>query len=367
MRFLITLILCFSLLCATTVEEKKDELGAVNRELSRQQKLLQQTKAREKATLRNLYIINRNVARTKNELRYNQTKLTVHTQQLNQTQAELQKTANDYSFHQKRFGERLKEMYKTQNLGYLSMFFTNKSFSELVDNSYYYKKIIDTDVENITRLNAARQSMTVKQYVLQQQKKEIEKSHQLIQKQKTLLESRAKQQQTVYASIRAQRKEYERRVNELLKNSNEIETMIKRLSASKPVVSRGSGIFIWPVKGIITSYFGYRRHPIFKVVKYHTGIDIGVASGKPIKAADSGIVIFSGWFGGYGNATIIEHGKGLQTVYGHQLRRYVVKGDKVEKGQVIGLVGSTGYSTGPHLHFEVRRNGVVQNPMQYLP
>ena len=367
MRFFIIIMLCLSLLCATTVEEKQDELGVINRELTRQKQLLRQTRVREKATLRNLYIINRNVARAKNELRYNQYQLSAHTQQLHQTQEELQKTASAYTFQQKRFGERLREMYKTQNLGYLAMFFANKSFSELVDNSYYYKKIIDTDVENIDKLTTAKRSITIKQYALEQRKKQIEESHQVIQQQKVLLESRAQQQQTVYASIRAQRQEYERRVGELLKNSGEIESMIKRLVAETPVISRGTGVFIWPIRGIITSYFGYRRHPIFHIVKYHTGLDIGAAAGTPIKAADSGVVIFSGWWGGYGNATIIDHGKGLQTVYGHQLRRYVVKGDKVEKYQVIGLVGSTGYSTGPHLHFEVRNNGVVQNPLQYLP
>lgn len=354
-------------MCAATVEEKQDELNAINSELARQQQLLRQTKLREKASLRNLYVLNRNVARAKSELRYNQYRLNIHNQALNQNQADLQKTIQEYQQRQKLFTKRLREMYKTENLGYLGMFFVNRSFSEMVDNSYYYKKIIDTDIENINRLTSAKREISQKEYSLKQRKRQIENTHRGIAQQKSLLETRARQQQTVYASIRAQRQEYERRVNGLLRNSNEIETMIKKLLTDTPSVSRGTGTFIWPVRGVISSYFGYRRHPIFRVVKFHTGIDIAINSGTAIKAADSGVVIFSGWWGGYGNAVIINHGRGLQTVYAHQLRRYVAKGDKVDKYQVIGLVGSTGYSTGPHLHFEVRRNGETQNPMRYLP
>lgn len=367
MRFLIIFLFCGSLLFATTIEEKQDELNAVNQELARQQQLLRQTRVREKASLRNLYILNRNVARAKSELKYNQHRLIIHDQALNQTQAELQRTIEAYQTQQKVFARRLREMYKTQNIGYLSMFFANTSFSEMVDNSYYYKRIINTDINNINRLTSTQREIELKKTSLKQRKRQIERTHQEIAQQKRLLETRARRQQTVYANIRAQRQEYERRVNELLRNSNEIESMIKKLLTAAPGISRGTGTYIWPIRGVITSYYGYRRHPIFRVVKFHTGIDIGSRSGTPIKAADSGVVLFSGWWGGYGNVVIINHGQGLQTVYAHQLRRYVAKGDKVDKFQVIGLVGSTGYSTGPHLHFEVRKNGETQNPMRYLP
>lgn len=367
MRLVIILTVVLSLIGATTVEEKQDQLNAINRELARQKQLLRQTREKEKASLRNLYVLNRNVARAKNELRYNQHRLTLHDQALNQTQSELQKTIEEYQARQKVFSRRLREMYKTQNMGYLGMFFANRSFSEMVDNSYYYKRIIDADIENINHLTSVKQEISSKELSLKQRKRQIEETHREIAQQKARLETKARQQQTVYVNIRAQRQDYERRVNELLRNSTEIEGMIKKMLAEAPSISRGTGTFIWPVRGVITSYFGNRRHPIFRVVKFHTGIDVAARSGTPIKAADSGVVIFSGWWGGYGNVVIINHGKGLQTVYAHQLRRYVSKGDKVDKHQVIGLVGSTGYSTGPHLHFEVRRNGETQNPMRYLP
>jgi murein DD-endopeptidase MepM/ murein hydrolase activator NlpD len=129
------------------------------------------------------------------------------------------------------------------------------------------------------------------------------------------------------------------------------------------LVAHGSGVFIWPLQGRITSPYGARRRRGSR----HTGVDIATTYGTPIWAADAGEVIFAGWWDGYGKAVVIDHGKGIATVYGHMSRLYPSVGATVAKGQTIGLEGSTGYSTGPHLHFEVRRNGKPVNPMPYLP
>lgn len=117
--------------------------------------------------------------------------------------------------------------------------------------------------------------------------------------------------------------------------------------------------------GLITSPFGYRTHPIFGTVIYHSGIDIGVVSGTAVPAADSGTVIYSGWAGGYGYFVMIDHGDGIVSCYGHNEELLVQEGDKVSKGDVISLSGSTGYSTGPHLHFEVRQDGEPIDPTSF--
>lgn len=128
----------------------------------------------------------------------------------------------------------------------------------------------------------------------------------------------------------------------------------------------GSGRFYRPVPGAISSHFGYRMHPIFHVRKMHTGVDMRGGMGVPIHAAESGTVVSAGWRGGYGKCIIISHGGGLSTLYAHLSTFRVSTGDVVKRGQVIGGMGSTGYSTGPHLHFEVRVGGSPVNPAGYL-
>jgi len=138
----------------------------------------------------------------------------------------------------------------------------------------------------------------------------------------------------------------------------------RRAPAAPP--PSGSGAFQRPSGGGVTSGFGYRVHPIFGTSRLHTGTDFGGAAGSPIYAADSGVVVSAGTRGGYGNATVIDHGGGVATLYAHQSRLGVAAGQHVSRGEVIGAVGSTGYSTGPHLHFEVRVNGTPVDPMGYL-
>jgi murein DD-endopeptidase MepM/ murein hydrolase activator NlpD len=121
-----------------------------------------------------------------------------------------------------------------------------------------------------------------------------------------------------------------------------------------------------PSDGRITSGYGWRTHPIFGTRRMHTGTDFGPGYGAPIYAAETGTVISANARGGYGNTIIIDHGQGLTTLYAHQSRFAVSSGARVTRGQVIGYVGSTGNSTGPHLHFEVRVNGAHRDPMNYL-
>ena len=156
---------------------------------------------------------------------------------------------------------------------------------------------------------------------------------------------------------------------DLIAESNNVRRLIQARSGSlqgEGTVVQGSGTFIWPCNGPITSPFGYRTHPIFGTTIYHAGMDIGVDYGTPIHAADGGTVILAGWCGGYGNAVIIDHGNGLQTLYGHNTPAAVSEGQAVSQEEATSYAGSTGYSTGPHCHFEVRENGEAVDPMGYL-
>ncbi|PUU92921.1 MAG: peptidase M23 [Halanaerobium sp.] len=131
--------------------------------------------------------------------------------------------------------------------------------------------------------------------------------------------------------------------------------------------SLGRGSLIWPVNGRITSNFGWRNHPIKKTRLFHNGLDIAVPSGTPVKAAAAGEVVHSGWMNGFGYTVIVDHGRGVETLYAHNSKVSVAKGSMVNKGQQVALSGNTGLSTGPHLHFGVLQNEKPLNPKNYLP
>jgi len=143
--------------------------------------------------------------------------------------------------------------------------------------------------------------------------------------------------------------------------------MIKRMQSGGDV-QLGTGVYTWPTPGykVITSPYGMRYHPILGIRKMHTGVDIGAPMGATIVAADGGKIIHAGWMGGYGQVLVVDHGNGMSTLYAHLSSFIAGNGASVTKGQPIGRVGTTGWSTGPHLHFEVRENGSPVDPMSYI-
>jgi murein DD-endopeptidase MepM/ murein hydrolase activator NlpD len=157
----------------------------------------------------------------------------------------------------------------------------------------------------------------------------------------------------------------------LQKASADLTALLAARAAAEPVgpprPTAGSGELVMPTTGVFSSPFGYRIDPLGRGRRFHAGQDIAAPLGTPIVAATAGTVAYAGWESGYGNYTCIDRGGGFATCYGHQVKILVTVGQTVAQGQEIGLVGSTGNSTGPHLHFEVRLNGVPVDPMPYLP
>ncbi len=182
---------------------------------------------------------------------------------------------------------------------------------------------------------------------------------------KAEVERKLAEQRSQLASVKHEVEHFESELNALEKEQARIEELIRREQEQGTPAPSG-GQFVRPVPGRITSPFGYRIHPILGTRRLHTGVDMGSGYGTPIKAAASGRVILAAYYGGYGNAIIIDHGGGVSTLYAHQSRLGVSKGARVDAGQTIGYVGSTGLSTGPHLHFEVRKNGRPVNPLDYI-
>jgi murein DD-endopeptidase MepM/ murein hydrolase activator NlpD len=298
--------------------------------------------------------------------------------QLKSTQAQYNKAQADLTAANAALAARAVSIYKAGGTDYFALVFEARALSDLVGQVDLLSKVMDQDrkmVEQIRALqakvleegNALQETKAQASAVEGQQQKDTDALDKVVKQQKAALnevsDARAAKR-AVAAKAEKDLVAWQAREKELLRQSQDIEAVLRGNSAGGSV--HGSGRLIWPVDGPITSPFGERENPIFHRMEMHTGIDIGAAEGTPIYAADSGTVVFAGWKGGYGKATIIGHGNGLATLYGHQSKLLVSEGQTVNKGQLIGRVGSTGWATGPHLHFEVRLNGTPVNPMKYL-
>ncbi len=177
--------------------------------------------------------------------------------------------------------------------------------------------------------------------------------------------------QAVLDGVRARVGEFEGRIASLQADSDSVTGLLQGAQAGRAPAATasaaGSGALRRPLPGAaLSSMFGPRVHPIFGTVRMHNGVDFRGDTGTPILAAGAGTVVYAGARGGYGNTVVIDHGSSLATLYAHQSAIYVSVGTTVAAGQVIGAVGSTGFSTGPHLHFEVRLGGTPVNPLGYL-
>lgn len=183
---------------------------------------------------------------------------------------------------------------------------------------------------------------------------------------RTAAKAEEDREQELLAEVQNRKEDFLRELALLQAESSAIGQMLRELQAGQRLAPRRKDTFKLPVNAPMSSRFGYRVHPIFGDTRLHTGLDFAAGAGTPIRAAGPGRVVWAGPRGGYGNLVAIDHGNGLATLYAHQSRLDVTVGQKVATGEVVGLVGSTGFSTGPHLHFETRELGTPADPLLYL-
>jgi murein DD-endopeptidase MepM/ murein hydrolase activator NlpD len=256
-----------------------------------------------------------------------------------------------------------------------------RSFEELNTSTVYLEAVLDAQAGVVERHTLTKGLVTSLTASLDDAKVEaVERRDDVAAQHQQLLAAKAEQsavraeadaearrEAELIADARSRRAAYERRVDDLKQESSSIAALIRRHQGNQSVLVGGSGLLTSPVPGArITSYFGPRVHPIFGSVRTHTGLDFGASFGTPVRSAAAGEILFTGWRGGYGNTVIIDHGGSLATLYAHLSSIAATPGQVVAVGDVIGRVGSTGYSTGPHLHFEVRVAGNPVDPLKYL-
>ncbi len=268
---------------------------------------------------------------------------------------------------------RMIDIYETHDPTLVEVILESTSFQDVLDQLHYLEAIAQQDKRITNTVAAARDKVQVARertktirarvhsetqvIAVRTQQQRIAKSE-LVSSQGSLVGKR-KRQKGQLASTRAQERAFIAEADALAAQDARVRAQLAAAQGASDTTPSAAGL-IWPVNGPVTSPFGYRWG------RLHSGIDIGVPEGTPIHAAAAGTVVLAAWTGGYGNYTCIDHGGGLATCYAHQSAYAVSTGAHVSQGQVIGYVGSTGHSFGPHLHFEVRINGVPVDPLGYL-
>ena len=313
---------------------------------------------------------------------------------IQQIEATIIDTENEYNRKVALLKERSRVMYQLSDYTKLQMFIESDDLLEFLNRQSYYNVMLEKDQALIQEVQNLKADLEIKKKI--QTDNQI--SYEALLEEKEEIIAKLERDEDYLSSLSASTKsmidKLEEQEEEMDKESERLESKIKELQAQEEArkkaeeeaarkaaqeqannaSSGGSGEtytggkFLWPSEAshYISSYFGMRYHPIYHYMRMHNGIDIAAAGGTNILAAESGTVIEATYNSGYGNYIVIYHGNGISTLYAHSSRLIASVGDHVSRGQVIALVGTTGNSTGNHLHFEVRIDGVPHNPLDYL-
>lgn len=355
-----------------------------------------------------LRIIQDNLNAATNEYKSISSQLADTEKQIAEMQVKLKEEQAKLEKREKVFRVRIRDIYMHGQLSYLDVVLGAKDFNDFANRVDLLRRVIAADMDLITAIRQQRDEIQQVQQELESQRQKQSVLKENAAQKKAEIEQHKKEQQAILYKAETDKATAEEAYRELEASSQSIGEMLRQRAAARAAAAAaaeaeaaaqhqasassqadagdagtsddsgstepdysyqpvsGSGAFIWPVNGVITSPYGYRTHPIFGTTIYHSGIDIGVDYGTPVHAADSGVVVEAGWISGYGYAVVIDHGNGLSTLYGHNESLNVSSGQSVSQGQVIAYAGSTGNSTGPHVHFEVRSNGDPVDPSAYL-
>lgn len=365
---MLSFVLAFSVVAwadSPNMESLKKQEEALKKQIQSTQKSINKKKAEKKAVSKMVEELDNKLQLTEKELDNIEQQLTILESQAAITKRELDRATLDAAGQKELLKKRVRVMYETGSIGYVSVILDSTSFGDFITRLDFLKKIVDYDVTLLNNMKIYRDNIAQKKAKLQNEINQKEAVRQQIGAKKEQVAQARSDRSKALSELTKDLKELERLEDKLLELSKEVE---KKIIAAQSKNKYAGGKMEWPVPASqkITSLYGYRIHPILNKKKLHTGIDIRAGSGSNVIASNNGKVIYSGYYGGYGNTVIIDHGGKISTLYAHNSRLLVKGGDEVKRGQVISKVGSTGLSTGPHLHFEVRINGQHTNPMNYL-
>ncbi len=332
----------------------QSQIKEFKREKTERVKQLNELNAQMNNVQQTLDNINAEIATTEEQIAY--------------TEMEISNKQRDYDGRMAIFNLRLKEMYQYGDVNFLEVLMQSSSLSDFLTRFEYLKYIANNDKKLLDEVTAMKTSLEEQKKSLDGMKVSLEANKKSQMEKSAELATASQAQQQLVNEINSDLNAQFEILEDLEAESNAIASQIKAIQAKNSGTTSAPGTYLWPCPSskTITSNYGYRIHPIQGTRKLHTGMDIGAKTGADVIASAGGTVIMSQYYGGYGNCIIIDHGGGVSTLYAHMSRLIAKNGDTVAAGEPIGKVGSTGNSTGPHLHFEVRINGETKDPKKYV-
>ncbi len=391
LAFCCILCIMFALIPALPVHaERQDASHSVDTLRQQQQDVNQQRtgviKERDRlsnlqqAVQDNLNGLQQNLQTTDTHIQDSELRLRLATERLQHLVADLAVARDSYQARQAATIARLRFLQRSRLHQGWAVLLQSQNLSDFLDRRRQLKLVYQNDQQVLAKLVAEADRINKQKVAIEQQKNEMDLIRQQLLAQRADYQGQAQSQSQLIERLNSDRFALEAAQTQLEKDSQSLSLLIQKKVAelkaaeeaaeeannSKSIIVHGTGMFAYPSDAPTSSPFGWRMHPILGYRRFHAGLDFAASYGSTIRAADSGTVIFAGWYGGYGNAVIINHGKGITTLYGHTSELYVSEGQTVQRGSAIAAVGSSGLSTGPHLHFEVRRDGTPVDPMGFL-
>lgn len=350
-----------------------DKKSSIEAQMGQAKKEIKKLKLLEKIETNKLYKNQQRLEYNQHSLQKNKKQYTNAKNEMITLERKLENLLVEHRKHLSYTSKRIVQMFKHKRNNYIDFLLNSNDINAFLDRLYYENIVISYDKKKLHETKTvAREILTLKRKI-ELQKRNLETSIASINRQQEDIQDAISKNEKLIHKLQTDRATWEKAERDLAKQSRAISQMINQ--EAKKSEKEGASVsvastFTKPVPGRITSPFGSRIHPIFKRRIFHSGVDIGAPYGTPIKAANSGRVIFVGWYSGYGKVVIIDHGKingqPTTTLYAHMSTTIAKQGSNVAKGATIGKIGTTGYSTGPHLHFEVRQNGNPVNPLNFI-
>lgn len=357
---------------AKGIEEEKEELESIRRKIEEKRSKRLNAEKMEGSILSRIEDLNYQLDRKEDHLRAIDLRLGEKDKKIERLEAETKKLKTDLNAGKKRVRERLKRMYKEGRLISLKIIFSATDHIDLLKRYYYMKWLHKKDLEIIKGYEEILREFKGKGDQLEQVRSEMWKAKSDVTSLMKDIESNRIQKETLLVRVRLERSSYDKVISELEEEASELQSLIKELEArkSKEGGSLGfvseKGRLEWPISGKVISNFGRQKHPKFDTYIYKKGLEIRSFHGDKIRAIYNGTVVFAGWFRGYGQMIILDHGDSYFSLYAYVARLQVSVGERVRKEQVIGEIGDKGLSGGNDLYFELRHGANPIDPVLWL-